>query len=80
MAMRDLVTGGAACTVPGSSSSSNPLGALANALVGSSSKTQVLFPVSNLLFSIAFVDIMMNGLFVSSVKAHQKFGELCKPS
>lgn len=42
MAMRDMVTGGAACAVPGSSSSSsNPLGALANALIGSSSKTQV---------------------------------------
>jgi len=41
MAMRDLVTGGAACAVPGSSSASNPLGALANALIGSSSKTQV---------------------------------------
>ncbi|KAL8469526.1 hypothetical protein ACS0TY_032392 [Phlomoides rotata] len=40
MAMRDLVNGGAACAVPGSSSSSNPLGALANALIGSSSKTQ----------------------------------------
>ncbi|XP_010539370.1 PREDICTED: peroxisome biogenesis protein 5 isoform X2 [Tarenaya hassleriana] len=40
MAMRDLVTGGAACSVPGSSSSSNPLGALTNALLGSSSKTQ----------------------------------------
>ncbi|XP_052207831.1 peroxisome biogenesis protein 5 isoform X2 [Diospyros lotus] len=40
MAMRDLVTGGAACAVEGSSSSSNPLGALANALIGSSSKTQ----------------------------------------
>ncbi|GAV69382.1 TPR_2 domain-containing protein/TPR_11 domain-containing protein [Cephalotus follicularis] len=43
MAMRELVTGGAACAVPGgagSSSSSNPLGALANALIGSSSKTQ----------------------------------------
>uniref|UniRef100_A0A7N0TDR3 Peroxin-5 n=1 Tax=Kalanchoe fedtschenkoi TaxID=63787 RepID=A0A7N0TDR3_KALFE len=40
MAMRDLVTGGAACAVPGATSSSNPLGALANALVGSSSKTQ----------------------------------------
>lgn len=40
MAMRELVSGGAACAVPGSSSSSNPLGALANALVGSSSKTQ----------------------------------------
>ncbi|KAL6999002.1 Peroxisomal membrane signal receptor PTS1 [Sarracenia purpurea var. burkii] len=40
MAMRDLVTGGAACAVPGSSSSPNPLGALANALIGSSSKTQ----------------------------------------
>lgn len=40
MAMRDLITGGAACAVPGSSSSSNPLGAFANALVGSSSKTQ----------------------------------------
>lgn len=47
MAMRELVTGGAACAVPGSSSSSNPLGALANALIGSSSKTQVrVFPVS----------------------------------
>lgn len=47
MAMRDLVSGGAACAVPGSSSSSNPLGALANALIGSSSKTQVvqLFPL-----------------------------------
>ncbi|GER52742.1 peroxisomal targeting signal 1 receptor [Striga asiatica] len=40
MAMRELVSGGAACAVPGSSSSSNPLGALANALIGSSSKTQ----------------------------------------
>nr|GMC69972.1 peroxisome biogenesis protein 5 [Ipomoea batatas] len=39
MAMRDLVTGGAACAVPGSSSS-NPFGALANTLIGSSSKTQ----------------------------------------
>ncbi|KAK6934703.1 hypothetical protein RJ641_034858 [Dillenia turbinata] len=39
MAMRDLVTGGAACAVPGSSSSSNPVAALANALIGSSSKT-----------------------------------------
>ncbi|XP_016900629.1 peroxisome biogenesis protein 5 isoform X2 [Cucumis melo] len=39
MAMRDLVTGGADCAAPGSSSS-NPLGALANALIGSSSKTQ----------------------------------------
>ncbi|KAI5674604.1 hypothetical protein M9H77_14968 [Catharanthus roseus] len=40
MAMRELVTGGAACAVPGSSSSSNPIGALANALIGSSSKPQ----------------------------------------
>ncbi|CAL8998763.1 unnamed protein product [Prunus brigantina] len=40
MAMRELVTGGAACAVPGSSSSANPFGALANALIGSSSKTQ----------------------------------------
>ncbi|PIN04354.1 TPR repeat-containing protein [Handroanthus impetiginosus] len=39
MAMRELVSGGAACAVPGSSSS-NPLGSLANALIGSSSKTQ----------------------------------------
>ena len=50
MAMRELVTGGAACAVPGSSSSSNPLGALANALIGSSSKTQVLFPLQFLFF------------------------------
>ncbi|PIA58280.1 hypothetical protein AQUCO_00500307v1 [Aquilegia coerulea] len=40
MAMRDIVTGGASCAVPGSSSSSNPIGALANTLLGSSSKTQ----------------------------------------
>ncbi|XP_043700533.1 peroxisome biogenesis protein 5 isoform X1 [Telopea speciosissima] len=40
MAMRDMVTGGAACAVPGSSSSSNPLGALANSLLGSASKSQ----------------------------------------
>ncbi|CAH8301422.1 unnamed protein product [Eruca vesicaria subsp. sativa] len=40
MAMRDLVNGGAACAVPGSSSSSNPLRALTNAILGSSSKTQ----------------------------------------
>ncbi|XP_021735517.1 peroxisome biogenesis protein 5-like [Chenopodium quinoa] len=40
MAMRDLVTGGASCNDSGSSSSSNPLGSLANALIGSSSKTQ----------------------------------------
>lgn len=42
--MRELVTGGAACAVPGSSSnassSSNPIGALASALIGSSSKTR----------------------------------------
>ena len=42
MDMRDLVTGGIACAVPGSSSSSsNPLAALANTLIGSSSKIQV---------------------------------------
>nr|DAD29004.1 TPA_asm: hypothetical protein HUJ06_030472 [Nelumbo nucifera] len=40
MSMRDLVSGGAACAVPGSASTSNPLGALANTLLGSSSKTQ----------------------------------------
>ncbi|XP_074584433.1 peroxisome biogenesis protein 5 [Curcuma longa] len=42
MAMRDLIAGGAACAVPGSASSSNPFGALANAILGSSSKTQEL--------------------------------------
>lgn len=36
--MRDLITGGAACAVPGSSSSSNPFGALAGAILGSTSK------------------------------------------
>ena len=40
MAMRDLVSGAAACG-DSSSSSANPLASLANALVGSSSKTQV---------------------------------------
>ncbi|KAG8365214.1 hypothetical protein BUALT_Bualt18G0081100 [Buddleja alternifolia] len=47
MAMRELVSGGAACAVPESSSSSNPLGALANALIGSSSKTQSDYYVSH---------------------------------
>ncbi|KAG0466276.1 hypothetical protein HPP92_017856 [Vanilla planifolia] len=42
MAMRDLVTGGAACAVPGSSSSSNPSAPLANAILGSSMKAQDL--------------------------------------
>lgn len=48
--MRELVTGGAACAVPGSSSSSNPLGALANALIGSSSQKERLqeIPTSSL--------------------------------
>lgn len=42
MAMRDLITGSTACPDPASSSTStNPLGALANALIGSSSKTEV---------------------------------------
>lgn len=36
MAMRDLVTNDASCD-----SAPNPLGSLANALIGSSSKTQV---------------------------------------
>ncbi|KAE8708335.1 Peroxisome bioproteinsis protein 5 [Hibiscus syriacus] len=41
MSMCELVTGGVACAVPSSSSSSsNRLGALANVLIGSSSKTQ----------------------------------------
>ncbi|GAB4849846.1 Peroxisomal membrane signal receptor PTS1 [Ancistrocladus abbreviatus] len=40
MAMRELVTGGAACSLPGSSSSANPLSALADTLIGSSPKTQ----------------------------------------
>ncbi|XP_011628211.1 peroxisome biogenesis protein 5 isoform X2 [Amborella trichopoda] len=39
MALRDLVSGGTACAVPGTSSSSNPLGVLANTFLGSSSKT-----------------------------------------
>ncbi|KAK2439841.1 putative UDP-N-acetylglucosamine--peptide N-acetylglucosaminyltransferase SPINDLY [Trifolium repens] len=40
--MRDLITGATSCPDPSSSSSSsqNPLGSLANALLGSSSKTQ----------------------------------------
>ncbi|XP_054797056.1 peroxisome biogenesis protein 5 isoform X2 [Prosopis cineraria] len=41
MAMRDLVTGSTSCPDPSASSSaSNPLGGLANALLGTSSKTQ----------------------------------------
>ncbi|XP_044393271.1 uncharacterized protein [Triticum aestivum] len=36
MSMRDLVTGGAGCAAPGSSSSANPLSALADAVLGSS--------------------------------------------
>eukprot|EP00850_Spirogloea_muscicola_P017013 SM000142S00527 [mRNA] locus=s142:113038:117833:- [translate_table: standard] len=42
MALRDLVMGGAGCSAPGAgpSSSANPLGGLAEALIGSTSKTQ----------------------------------------
>eukprot|EP00249_Psilotum_nudum_P018974 c27047_g1_i1 orf=150-2450(+) len=41
MALRDLVLGGGACAVPGApASSSNPLGAFADSLLGSASKTQ----------------------------------------
>lgn len=55
MDMRDLVTGGAACAVPGSSSSSsNPLAALANTLIGSSSKIQVFF-----LFFSSFIYLFL---------------------
>ncbi|KAI5351619.1 hypothetical protein L3X38_004510 [Prunus dulcis] len=38
MTMRELMTGGVACVVPGSSSSANSFSALANALIGSSFK------------------------------------------
>lgn len=40
MALRDLVLGGGGCAVPGTSSSANPLGGLAESLFGSASKTQ----------------------------------------
>jgi peroxin-5 len=42
MALRDLVMGGSGCAVPGSdgSSSSNPLGGLADSILGSASKSQ----------------------------------------
>ncbi|MCO5605091.1 hypothetical protein L7F22_059270 [Adiantum nelumboides] len=40
MALRDLVMGGGGCAVPGTSSSANPLGGLAETLFGSASKTQ----------------------------------------
>ncbi|XP_024394848.1 peroxisome biogenesis protein 5 isoform X2 [Physcomitrium patens] len=42
MAFRDLVMGGAGCAVPGQdgASSSNPLGGLADSIIGSASKTQ----------------------------------------
>jgi hypothetical protein len=43
MALRDLVMGGGACAVPGTSSSANPLGGLAESIFGSASKTQVYF-------------------------------------
>lgn len=49
--MRDLITGATSCPDPSASSSSqNPLGSLANALLGSSSKNQVL----SLSYSIQF--------------------------
>ncbi|XP_078163170.1 peroxin 5 [Carex rostrata] len=41
MAMRDLINGGATCAVPGSSSS-NPIGALANVMFGTSNKAEEL--------------------------------------
>ncbi|KAA8523475.1 hypothetical protein F0562_009898 [Nyssa sinensis] len=48
MAICELVTGGAACALPGSSSSSNPLCALANALIASSSKLSFLMDLVGL--------------------------------
>ena len=42
MSLRDMVTGGANCSAPGErrSSSANPLGALADSLLGSAAKAQ----------------------------------------
>ncbi|KAH7429143.1 hypothetical protein KP509_09G032700 [Ceratopteris richardii] len=42
MALRDLVMGGGACAVPGTSSSANPIGRLAESLFGSASKQERL--------------------------------------
>lgn len=57
--MRDLVSGATSCPDPASSSASNPLGALANALVGSSSKTQVKLRVLHgVLFSRTLIILM----------------------
>ncbi|PHU04101.1 Peroxisome biogenesis protein 5 [Capsicum chinense] len=61
MAMRDLVTGAPSCGEP--SSSSNPLGALANALIGSSSKTQ-----ERLKEIPASVSTSSNGNFLAGVE------------
>ncbi len=54
MALRDLVMGGSGCAVPGSdgSSSSNPLGGLADSILGSASKSQACCqpPLHHVLF------------------------------
>lgn len=54
--MRDLITGATSCPDPSASSSSqNPLGSLANALLGSSSKNQVLTHIQFNSTSISFI-------------------------
>ncbi|KAK8946178.1 Peroxisome biogenesis protein 5 [Platanthera guangdongensis] len=67
MAMRDLVTGGAACAVPGSSSSSNPFGALANAILGSTMKAQDLkgLPESRVTVPTASLDLRPEDQFAT---------------
>lgn len=66
MAMRDLVSGAAACG-DSSSSSSNPLASLANALIGSSSKTQVSYTLSS-LFSLSLFHSLIS--FIYSLISH----------
>jgi len=53
MAMRDLITGATSCPDPSASSSSqNPLGSLANTLLGSSSKNQVSMNLFHIQFNL----------------------------
>lgn len=52
MVLRDLVMGGGGCAVPGTSSSANPLGGLAESLFGSASKTQVFCSLFHFTFKL----------------------------
>ena len=72
MAMRDLVSGAAACGDSSSSSSANPLASLANALIGSSSKTPVISFIHSSL--ISFIHSSVTNFILFGLKNYNRRG------